>query len=95
MQPGTPSITSEDLVGLASSLSQLACFRAVIQSGSEAVELETSQLIGALVTHDPVLAMLVSRWCEAAKAMREHVIAHVTVPLPADPFRVSACGHAM
>lgn len=95
MQPGTPAITVDELVGLASSLSQLACFRAVIQTPAGTVELETSQLVGALVVHDPMFAMLVSRWCEAAAAMREHAIAHVGQPLPADPFRVGTCGHAM
>ena len=95
MQPGTPAITVDELVGLASSLSQLACFRAVIQAPSGTVELETSQLVDALGAHDPMLAMLVARWCETARAMREHVIAHVGEPIPAEPFRVGTCGHAM
>ena len=95
MKPGTPSITVEELVGLASSLSQLACFQAVLQAPGGSVELETQQLVAALGVHDAVLASLVSRWCDAARALREHVVANVCEPLPADPFRVSSCGHAM
>lgn len=95
MQPGTPNLTGVDVVGLASSLSQLTCFRAVVQAPEGPVELGPDELVAALATHDPVLARLVGLWTETGRALREHVIGQVGRVEHADPFRVGSCGHAM
>lgn len=95
MQQGTLNLTRDDVAGLASSLSQLTSFTAVVQGLSGPVELALPDLIVGLSSHDPVLARLVQLWVDTGRALREHVNDGMGPVEPATPFRVGTCGHAL